>query len=170
MAGKPTLPYYFSVSKPKLAILSFCTLGIYQIYWFYHNWWLHDEREKENIFPLIRSLFPMAHCYFLFQDIQATAKRQQIPVNLDLRVITAGYIALTLALFFVPIFPALLLLAQCSVFLLWPIQDLANQVNHKVTPSAGRNYQMTPLNFLALAVGSVLWSFVMLVIFAPFVP
>jgi hypothetical protein len=31
-------PMYFPVSRLKLAVMSTCTLGIYELYWFYKNW------------------------------------------------------------------------------------------------------------------------------------
>ena len=38
-------PLYFPVSNTKLVLLSVCTLGLYEFYWFYKNWALVKERE-----------------------------------------------------------------------------------------------------------------------------
>jgi hypothetical protein len=47
-AGDSQAPY-FAVSLLKLTVMSVCTFGIYELYWFYKNWRLIMEREKIDI-------------------------------------------------------------------------------------------------------------------------
>ena len=39
-------PSCFSVSLLKLTVMSIVTFGIYELYWFYKNWNLINQREK----------------------------------------------------------------------------------------------------------------------------
>ena len=50
-------PPYFPVSTLKLVIMSFCTLGVYEIYWFWMNWCSIKRHGERNIMPIWRSLF-----------------------------------------------------------------------------------------------------------------
>jgi len=49
-------PIYFAVSPLKLVVMSICTMGIYELYWFYKNWVLIKERESLDIKPFLESL------------------------------------------------------------------------------------------------------------------
>ena len=46
-------PMYFPVSLTKLVVISFWTFGLYEIYWFYKNWSLINQREDINIMPVL---------------------------------------------------------------------------------------------------------------------
>ena len=46
--------HFFAVSPVKLVALSVCTLGIYQIYWFYKHWVLIKEHSEPHIVPWAR--------------------------------------------------------------------------------------------------------------------
>ena len=49
--------HFFAVSPIKMVVLSVCTLGIYQIYWFYKHWVLIREHSEPLIVPLGARLF-----------------------------------------------------------------------------------------------------------------
>jgi hypothetical protein len=48
--------HFFAVSPIKMVVLSVCTFGIYQIYWFYKHWVLIKERSEPLIVPWARAL------------------------------------------------------------------------------------------------------------------
>ncbi len=50
-------PLFFPVSITKLIILSICTIGIYEVYWFYKNWEIIKQREYSKISPFWRAIF-----------------------------------------------------------------------------------------------------------------
>ena len=50
------LPFY-CVSATKLAILSFATLGLYELFWFYKNWALIRARTGRDISPFWSAFF-----------------------------------------------------------------------------------------------------------------
>jgi hypothetical protein len=41
---------FFAVSPLKLVVLSVCTLGFYQVYWFYKHWVLTPDHDKNARF------------------------------------------------------------------------------------------------------------------------
>jgi len=66
-------PLYFPVSKLKLILMSLCTLGLYELYWFYKNWKLIKTRTGQNQSPFWRAFFSIIFCYQLFKHIQVSA-------------------------------------------------------------------------------------------------
>ena len=66
-------PLYFPVSKLKLILMSLCTLGLYELYWFYKNWKLIRTRTGQNLSPFWRAFFSFIFGYQLFKDIQVSA-------------------------------------------------------------------------------------------------
>lgn len=72
---KITEPKYFSISLPKLALLSIFTLGVYDIYWFYHNWKAVKAVEGSKIRPFWRAFFRIFFVFQLFSKIVASAER-----------------------------------------------------------------------------------------------
>ena len=61
---------FFPCSLLKLSVRSFCTLGLYHIYWFYKNWQDVKWRTREDITPAARSIFSIFFCYGLFKRIR----------------------------------------------------------------------------------------------------
>ena len=53
---------FFAVSVPKLILLSTCTSGLYELFWFYKNWRLVREREDSDILPFWRAFFGFFFC------------------------------------------------------------------------------------------------------------
>ena len=70
---------FFPVSPLKLIVLSVCTFGFYEFYWFYRNWCLIKEREDSlsmrigfrslNMWPFWRALFSVLFCYSCFGNV-----------------------------------------------------------------------------------------------------
>ncbi len=87
---------YFAVSPLKLVVMSFCTFTLYQIYWFYKNWWLVKERERSNINPAMRSVFAYFFCYSLFSKLRDTAQENHVAVTLPAGPLAALWIVVTL--------------------------------------------------------------------------
>ena len=55
--SEETKPLFFQVSVGKFILMSICTIGIYEVYWFYKNWHTIREKRGNNISPLVRALF-----------------------------------------------------------------------------------------------------------------
>ena len=45
----PVAPLFFTTSPLKLIVMSICTMGIYDLYWFYKNWKLVRERTGQKL-------------------------------------------------------------------------------------------------------------------------
>jgi len=57
---------YFAVSDKKLIIMSFATMGLYTLYWFYKNWKKINDLNSRKILPFWRSLLSYLISYSFF--------------------------------------------------------------------------------------------------------
>ncbi len=96
-ADSPALPF-FSISLTKLAVLSICSIGIYEFYWFFKNWQRIRDRnlEEKKISPFWRAFFAPFYCYSLFKRVESEASEKGIAVKLPAAVLATTY-ALLLA-------------------------------------------------------------------------
>jgi uncharacterized CHY-type Zn-finger protein len=74
-------PIYFPVSATKFMVLSLCTLGIYQLFWFYRNWKLEKARTGEDMWPFWRAVFSPLFANSLFVRIRDRASEASVPVG-----------------------------------------------------------------------------------------
>ena len=77
---------YFTVSQSKLVIMSLCTLGLYEIYWFYRNWDAIKKSEGSDINALLYGVFRVITVFALFKRIKGISKW-----------VAPGYVALIIA-------------------------------------------------------------------------
>jgi hypothetical protein len=68
----------FPVSLLKLTVMSICTFGIYEAYWFYKNWNLIKQRRRSNIAPFWRAFFAYFFCYQCFDEIRQEARKRDL--------------------------------------------------------------------------------------------
>lgn len=156
---------FFAVSLPKFIVMSACTLGIYQIYWFYMHWRTVKEREKSDIWPAARTFFSVFSCYALFRRIVDVANSLSIRTIWWPSQMTILYLLATFSNIAIPEKYVGLLFA--NVLLLLPAQAVANRVNAAASPSADRNSRLQGWNWLAIALGGMA---VGLILIDPFLP
>jgi len=72
---------WFSVSVPKLLVMSVLTLGLYRWYWFYKNWCVVRDQRGESVSPFWRSVFFVFFAYSLFSRVQVDAVERDQPVS-----------------------------------------------------------------------------------------
>ena len=154
-------PLYFPVSILKLIVMSVCTMGIYDLYWFYKNWKIIKEREKIGVSPFWRAFFAYFFCYSLLKTIRTTAQSLNLNRSIAAGQLAAGWIIFTL-LFSIP-GPFSLLTYFAGLFLV-PVQRLVNEINISETPRLDANTRFTPWNMVAILVGGI-W-FVLLAAFS----
>jgi hypothetical protein len=141
---------YFAVSLLKLTVMSICTFGIYELYWFYKNWNLIKQRERADIMPFWRAVFAYFFCYQCFCQIRGHAESPRLYRSAPAGPPAVGWIITTLLAdlpdpyYFVSLF--------AFVFLL-PVQALANRINATVTPHHDPNRHFTALNLVGIASG-----------------
>lgn len=155
-------PAFFPVSATKLAVMSVCTLGLYQIYWFYENWYLVKRRERSRISPPWRSVFGALFCYPLFRRVGSMARQQATPAPSALAFFIA-WIGVSLLAYASG--PAVLLSLGSVLFML-PVQQAANRINARIAPLHDRNRRLGAWNIVGVVIGgffvllSVIGSFI----------
>lgn len=166
LPGKGILarPPFFAVSLMKLTVLSICTFGLYEIYWFYRNWKRIQEQGKPDISPFWRAFFSVIFCYPLFKRIQISGVGRGVPSVPQVGLLAIGYI-LTLTAWRLP--HPYALFSFCSVFFLLPIQLYANRINEAELPGYDPNLRFSIWNWTGVIVGGVLF---LLAIAASFMP
>jgi hypothetical protein len=95
----PSQPYrapeaaFHHVSTVKFIIYSICSLGLYELVWFYKNWQYVRDRDGSTIMPFWRAIFSIIWCYPLAKEIADSHPR----ANAGLAGLAAvGFIGLTL--------------------------------------------------------------------------
>lgn len=141
---------FFPVSIAKFVVLSVCSLGIYDLYWFYKNWQLVRAREKSDISPFWRTTFAYFFCYPLFKQIRDNDLQIGGTGTLPAGALATGWIVVTL-LWQMPD-PYWLAAVLACVFML-PVQIVANRINSVAAPNHDRNTRFTLWNWLTVAIG-----------------
>ncbi len=139
---------FFAVSILKLILMSVCTFGLYEFYWFYEHWDEVKQQTRENLSPFWRAIFAPLFCYSLFTRIKATSSaegvRSRYPPGLDafiwIALVATGYYEFL-------IIPFLTFLPLVHV------QRQVNDLHRKVAPLADKNARFAGLNIAAIAVG-----------------
>jgi len=147
------LPPFFAVSLWKLAVMSVCTLGLYELYWFYRNWQRVRVREQKDFSPAIRVLFALIFCYPCFRRI----RRYGVAMGLSKGppMIPLALLWMIVKVFGVLPMPGALISLSGFLFLL-PVQSYANQINSEKVPGHVRNGRFTKVNWAWILVGGCL--------------
>jgi len=153
-------PIYFAVSPLKLVVMSICTVGTYELYWFYKNWVLIKEREDADIMPFWRAFFGYFFCYSCFLRIQGTGKS----LNLGKSIAPLALALLWITVWLLYLLPGLYcFLSSFSVLVLLPVQAVANNINEALCPEHNPNRRFTGWNIACIVVGAtclviLLWN------------
>ncbi|MEO8629031.1 MAG: hypothetical protein ABI612_13150 [Betaproteobacteria bacterium] len=152
----------FAVPLRKLVLLSVCSLGIYQLYWFYRNWQLIKIHTGEDISPFWRTALAPLYCYQCFSRIRDC---EQAPYFID--VLPAGFLATgwiaTTLMWRLRLPEPFWLISTLSVLFLLPVQMRANRMNQTAAPEHDHNDEFSARDWATTIVGSL---FVELVIIA----
>lgn len=145
---------YFTAWQGKLILMSICTFGAYELYWFWKNWRLYNERGDKKVWPAVRALFAPFTAYWMFKDIRSSA--DTYGVRTDMR---PGWLAIAyLALFMLYDLPGAYGLISVLTFLpLAVANNLAIETNKKASPYFVENDQFSGWNWLAIVLGGILF-------------
>jgi hypothetical protein len=149
-----TEPPFFAVSLAKLILLSICTFGVYEIYWFYRQWKQIAERDREAISPLARGIFTIFFCYPCFARIRDYRAETGTGSPLAAAPLAIGWIGTTLLWRLPDPYGWLSMLAL--VFLI-PVQLEVNKLNAMAAPGHDRNARFSAWNWVAVVVGGLLF-------------
>jgi hypothetical protein len=141
---------FFSVATHKFVLLSLCTFGIYEIYWFYENW-RRLQKPDEQISPLWRSLFAPFWAFQLFERVRDRAAEYGAPSEWSPRGLASVYLILNL-LWRLP--DPWWLICFLTVVPMIPVQQTAQRVNRQLGESDNASY--TTANVVTLVVGGTL--------------
>jgi hypothetical protein len=151
--------HFFAVSILKLTVMSVCTLGFYQVYWFYKHWVLIKERSEPHITPWARALFGIFWCYSCFDFIRKEEQQLDIEPTLSAGPLAFGWICLELS----SRLPGPYYLCSfLAPLLLIPVQMHVNQINARVSPDHDRNARFSAWNWLAVVVAGIFIGLVVL--------
>jgi hypothetical protein len=157
-------PIFFPVSVLKLGVLSTCTLGLYQVYWFYQHWRRLKEREGYQCNPALRAIFSVFYCYPLFGRIRESGGKLGVAGSLVAGPLATAWI-LTSLTHRLP--EPYWLVTYLSVLFLLPAQAYANRVNEAVTPGHDPNARFSAWNWIAVVIGG---GFFVLILIGSFMP
>ena len=143
---------YFAVSLLKLTVMSLCTFGIYDLYWFYKNWNLIKQRESSDIMPFWRAIFAYFWCYQCFSRIGRDGETLGIHQSAPAGPLAAGWI---IATFLVNLPDPYSLISLAAFVFLLPVQAVANQINAAAAPHHATNGNFTPLNLVGIVLGII---------------
>ncbi|MFQ5578951.1 MAG: hypothetical protein ACE5G8_18390 [Anaerolineae bacterium] len=168
-AARVSTPIYFPVSKLKLVVMSLCSFGLYEVYWFYQNWKLIRDQTGRKLSPFWRAVFAPVSAYWFFKSVQESASRRQIATGINPGWLAVAYFALTAAWRL----PDLFWLISFLTFLplLW-VQAVVDDVNWKVAASAELNARFSWQNILIIVIGGILLILTVIAAFMPeaFIP
>lgn len=119
-------PTFFAVSLTKLAVMSVCTFGYYQIYWFYRNWHYIRALGKPEISAVRRAVFGIIFCYPCLSQIRKTGIARGITSPPIPAVLTLGWTLTSLSGLFGGIF---FLISLASFVFLLPVQTYVTRIN-----------------------------------------
>ena len=155
---------YFSTSTLKLAVMSICTFGLYDLYWFYKNWELIKAQTGENIMPFWRAFFAPFWAYSCFNHIKASANDADVPESLPVGLLAIVYFAIQ-ALWRVP--DPYWLISYLSFAPLIPANTLAVRINLKQNPNFTNNTRFSGWNWCGVVLGGSVFALGLLGTFMP---
>jgi uncharacterized membrane protein YbjE (DUF340 family) len=147
-----SIPIYFPVSVIKLLVLSICTLGLYELYWFYKNWQSVKQREQSNIMPVWRTIFALFFCYALLRRVRDDAKKINT-IDLAAGPLAIGFM-ITSVLWRLP--DPFSLVSLLAVLFLLPVQRAANRINAEQAPLHKPNAHFSAWNIVTIIIGGII--------------
>ncbi|MGE5650348.1 MAG: hypothetical protein ACM34A_09130 [Bacillota bacterium] len=163
-AARNDEPPFFAVSLFKLALMSVCTAGFYELYWYYRNWQRIKQREGSRIMPFWRAFFSFFFCYQCIARIRDLGNARGMPMRAPAGLLAAGWIVTTM-LWKLP--DPYWWASSLAVIFLLPAQAHANRLNAAACPGHERNARLSAWNWLVVALGG---SFTLLALIGTFVP
>jgi hypothetical protein len=146
-------PVFFPVSTFKLVVMSVCTLGLYEVYWFYMNWRIVRQRDRSSIWPVPRAIFGVFFCFSLFDRIRREGVARSVGDAPAMGPLAACWIVLTM-LWKLP--DPYSMVSLFAVVALIPVQRHANLINAKASPGLAENRRFSALNWVGIVLGGLL--------------
>jgi len=166
-ASSTVAPYFFTTSALKLTLMSICTFGLYELYWFYKNWVLIKVRTGTKIMPFWRAFFAPLWAYSCFRHIKNSAGENNIPESLSIGLLAIVYF-IAQALWRLP--DPFWLISLFSFALIIPANNVALKINNQLITDFQNNDQFSGWNWAAIVLGGLLFLLGIIGTFLPEVP
>ena len=157
-------PDFYTVYPLKFLVLSLCTFGLYELYWFHKNWQLYHSLSGKEIKPFWRALFAPIYSFALFKHIAAAAYAESVPVMFNPVVFGTLYLGIT-ALYRLP--DPFWLIAYLSFVPLLIVQVTMIRYNQKLGYKTYSNNKFGFKHVLTTIVGGALFIVILMGTFYP---
>lgn len=156
--------HYFHTSSLKLLIMSFCTFGLYELYWCYKNWVHIKEKKKLEIMPFWRAFFAPLWLYSLMTHLQDELNDMKIPIVLHAGLLATLYF-ITSALWRLP--DPYWLISYLSFVFLLPANTSILRLNENSATDVKPNDKIQGWNWLVVILGGLLFIMALIGTFIP---
>jgi hypothetical protein len=157
---------FYVVSLDKFLILFLATFGLYTVYWFYKHWSEYKKSTKEDMWPIMRSIFSIFFTHSLFSHFEFKYKNKTGEFPKSINYLATIFVATTIVCqilsnlsengYGAPFtFYLSLLVLPIGCWVLYKAQSLANFSGDDVHGSA--NSELTFANYAWLVLGFVFW-------------
>lgn len=158
----PETPIFYVVAK-EVFILFIVTFSFYSYYWFWKQWNIRRKATGEKMWPIARAIFAIFFVYSLFEEIELAANKVTSTANPRLHIAAVVYIIgevlfklldkiSPIAIVYLA---STLLLVGVMTFSAWQAQSQANIAS--LDAKGKSNSGLTPLNYIWIALGTLLW-------------
>ena len=154
----------FPVAPHKLAIMSICTFGLYELYWAYHQWKRIRLNGGESLSPFWRAVFAPLWGFSLFSHVEGIAAGRHVQFGWTGGLLGLLYLVLNISLRL----PDPYWLVSFATFVpLVIVQRSMNVLNAAEQAKENPNTSYTAANIVAIAIGGLL---VLLTVLGAFMP
>lgn len=158
---------FFPVATHKFIVLCLCTLGGYQLYWFYQNWKRIRDREQETLSPFWRTVFMVPWTIPLLRRIHQRAEDLGVAVSWNPVLLGALFMCATVMWKAPGLWGDMTLV---SFALLIPAVRTCRKVNAICGNVEGLNNKYTIANVVTIVLGGLLFALAVAGMFLPEYP
>lgn len=155
---------FFAVGTAKFLVMTFLTLGLYSLAWFYLHWHIIKQRKNDDIWPIMRALFAVFFFHPLMSEVENYARERQFPLAFPKAAYFTLFFLLNLANWLPEPYS---LLGFASLLPMVAVQRGVNALNAAVAPFDDRNTRIRRWNWVAVVLGIPLWIVILIGLFLP---
>jgi hypothetical protein len=158
-APAPDATAYFPVSRLKLMLMSFATLGLYEVYWFYKNW-KAMQATGEKLNAPVRAVFYPVTAYWFFRHLRSRAEAAGVGAGFHAGGLAVALFVISAVTWQLP--DPWWLTGYASFLVLLPVRGAIERINRKVAPDADRNARFSGWNIFGLVLGALMLTLIIL--------
>jgi thioredoxin len=144
---------FFIVSTTKLIVMSLCTFGLYEFYWFYKNWKSVKKNIKRKISPFWRSVFAVLFFHGFLKIVREYANDKKVECKYNVDLLALIYMLLSIS-WRVP--DPFWIIACFSFIPLLSAQKTINNLKEKISPNTDSNSRFSTGNIILVVLGVII--------------